>query len=106
MANIQGVSASVMRIVAWVLRIALFLLVLGFALRNSEVVTVRFYLGYEWQASLVLVILLAFAAGAVFGVLALLPALFRQRRRISRLHREAGRGRISAPQPPSDEVAS
>jgi lipopolysaccharide assembly protein A len=105
MADYQG-SSSVVRVVAWVLRIALFILVLGFALRNSDIVTVRFYLGYEWQASLILVMLLAFAGGAAFGALALLPALFRQRRRISRLHREANRERDTAPQVPSRDIAS
>lgn len=66
----------------------LFLMVVGFALKNSEVVTVNYYLGYQWQAPLVLVLLLFFAVGAVVGVLTSLGYLFRQRKEILGLKRE------------------
>lgn len=66
----------------------LFLMVVGFAVKNSEVVTVYYYLGYQWQAPLVLVLLLFFVVGAVVGVLASLGYLFRQRKEILGLKRE------------------
>ena len=103
MAGREAGTGAVLRALAWVLRLALFLLLLGFALKNSELVTVRFYLGYEWQATLVLVMLIAFAGGAAFGVLACLPALFRQRRRIAWFERGAARARDKPP--PSQEAA-
>jgi uncharacterized integral membrane protein len=102
----EGGWAAVLRWVTWALRILLFLLVLGFALKNSDTVTVRAYLGYEWQASLVLVLLAFFGIGVALGLLACLPALFRQRRRISRLEREAAaaRSRDAAPRPQPPEL--
>ena len=38
------------------------------------------YLGYVWQAPLIVMLGLAFVLGALTGVLALLPTLFRLRR--------------------------
>jgi lipopolysaccharide assembly protein A len=77
-----------MRYVSWVLRLLLFLLLLGFAVKNSEIVTLHYYLGYEWQAPLVLVILMFFTFGAAVGVVASLGFLFRQRRDIAALKKE------------------
>jgi len=76
-----------MRYVLWIIKLLVFLLVLSFALKNSDSVTVHYYLGAEWQAPLIFVLLVAFCAGAAFGVLACLGQLFRQRREISRLKR-------------------
>lgn len=106
MAERDGVWAAGLRWLTWAVRILLFLLVLGFALKNSETVTVRAYLGYEWQASLVLVLLAFFGIGVALGLLACLPALFRQRRRIGRLEREAAavRSREAVPRPPPPEL--
>jgi uncharacterized integral membrane protein len=71
-----------MRIFTWIVRIALFLLLLTFALKNMDPVTVRYYLGVEWQAPLALVIFVFFLAGLVLGVLAgFLGELGRRRRR-------------------------
>ena len=77
-----------MRYLAWIIRIALFLLVLAFALQNSQVVMVQYFVGTPWQAPLVVVILLCFAVGAGFAVLALTPALVRMRREMSSLRRQ------------------
>ncbi|PZP52742.1 MAG: DUF1049 domain-containing protein, partial [Azospira oryzae] len=52
-----------MRVVSWILRIILFLLLLTFALKNMDEVTVRYYFGIEWQAPLALVIFVFFVAG-------------------------------------------
>ena len=50
----------IMRYLMWFLRIALFLVLLGFTVKNAETVTVHYYFGYEWQAPLILIILLSF----------------------------------------------
>lgn len=63
-------------------RILLFLLLLGFAVRNAEPVTLRYYFGYEWQAPLVLIMFLFFALGIVVGAASCFGKLFRQRREI------------------------
>lgn len=67
-----------------VTKLLVFLLVLGFALKNSQSVVFHSYLGYVWQAPLIVMLGLAFLAGALTGVLALLPTLFRMRREASR----------------------
>lgn len=77
-----------MRYLSWLLGFVLFLLALGFAVKNSDAVVVNYYLGYQWQASLVLVILVFFLAGVAVGVAASLGYLFRQRREIFSLKRE------------------
>ena len=71
-----------MRYLSWLLGFVLFLLALGFAVKNSDAVVVHYYLGYQWQASLVLVILVFFLAGVAVGVAASLGFIFRQRRDI------------------------
>jgi len=71
---------------AWLL---LFLLLLAFAAKNTAPVALRFYFDLLWQAPLVLVLFAFFAAGALFGVLATLGTVLRQRRAVHRLQREA-----------------
>ncbi|MGA9164291.1 MAG: lipopolysaccharide assembly protein LapA domain-containing protein [Thiobacillus sp.] len=61
-------------------KLLVFLLVLGFALKNSHTVTFYSYLGQMWQAPLIVMLGLAFVLGALTGLLALLPTLFRLRR--------------------------
>ena len=71
--------------------IALFLLLLVFAVWNTEPVTLRYWFDRAWQAPLVMVLLAFFAAGALFGIAAVLGGSLRQRREIGRLRREAVR---------------
>lgn len=78
-----------MRIVTWTVRLVIFLFLLAFAAKNVAPVTLNFYFDLRWQAPLVVVVFGFFAAGAVFGVIAMLMALLRQRREIGRLRREA-----------------
>ena len=76
------------RYLAWIVRIALFLLVLAFALENSQVVSVQYFVATPWQAPLVVVILLCFAVGAALGVLAVIPSFIRMRRDMALLRRQ------------------
>ena len=77
-----------MRYLNWLLRAVLFVLLLGFAVKNDQPVALRYFFGYEWISSLVIVLLVFFAAGAAIGVLAMLPNVLQQRREIARLKRE------------------
>ena len=77
-----------MRFVTWAIRLVLFVLLIALAAKNVEPVTLRFYFDYALQAPLIAMLFGAFAAGAAFGVLALLSAVLRQRREISILKRE------------------
>ena len=72
-----------MRYLTWLLRAILFLLLFGFAVKNDQPVVLRYFFGYEWQASLVLILLLFFAVGAGVGALTVLSNIFRQRREIA-----------------------
>ena len=77
-----------MRYLHWVLRILLFLVLLGFAIKNTDPVVVRYFLGWEWHAPLALVLLVFFAGGAALGVMAAVAWLYRQRRELLQLRRE------------------
>ena len=74
-----------MKYLIWGLRALLFVLLLSFAVKNDEPVVLKYFFGFEWHASLVLVLLLFFAAGAAMGMFALLGNLLRQRREIAAL---------------------
>ena len=78
-----------MRILLWGCRIFIFLFLLAFALKNTDLVSVSFFFDKSWQAPLIIVALAFFAAGTVLGILALLGTVFSLRREISRLKREA-----------------
>ncbi|MBV8209289.1 MAG: LapA family protein [Burkholderiaceae bacterium] len=78
-----------MDLIGWLLRLVFFLLVLWFALQNTVSVTLHIPTHGDTQVPLVVVILVCFVAGAVAGVVALAPLLFRQRRRIAALTRAA-----------------
>ena len=77
-----------MRIVLWIIKLALFALVFSFAVKNTDPVTVRYYLGTEWQAPLILILLIAFCAGAAVGIMTALGRVYRQRREIGGLKKE------------------
>lgn len=70
-----------MSLVTWALRLFLFFTLFAFALNNSQDVVVHWFFGYQWRTPLVIVVLITFALGAAFGVVAMVPAWWRQRRR-------------------------
>ena len=76
-----------MRIVTWAIRFIVFVLLIAFAAKNVEPVTLRFYFDLALQAPLVVLLLAFFAVGACFGVLALLGTLLRQRRELALLRK-------------------
>ncbi|PIV88523.1 MAG: DUF1049 domain-containing protein [Hydrogenophilales bacterium CG17_big_fil_post_rev_8_21_14_2_50_63_12] len=76
-----------MRALALFLKIVLFVLLLGFAVKNSDVVTLHYFLGYEWQSPLALVILVSFAIGLLIGLLACSWQLLRNHRELRQLRR-------------------
>ncbi|MBI5329770.1 MAG: LapA family protein [Betaproteobacteria bacterium] len=74
-----------MRSLSLILKVLLFLLLLGFAAKNSDAVRLRYFLGLEWQAPLSLVILAAFAIGLFLGLLACSLRLLRAHRELRTL---------------------
>lgn len=71
----------------WIVRVAIFLALLVFALDNQQTTTLRF-LRFEWSAPLVLILLVAFALGLALGVLVMVPRWLTQRRAARRARRE------------------
>ncbi len=76
-----------MRILSLLAKIAVFLLLLGFAVKNTDAVTVRYFLGMEWQAPLAFVLLVMFGLGIFAGILTNLVVVARQRRELLALKR-------------------
>ena len=77
-----------MKYLIWLLRALVFLALLSFAVKNDQPVVLSYLFGYEWHASLILVLFLFFAAGAAVGILAVLSNLLRQRKEIAALKNE------------------
>lgn len=82
-----------MKVIGWSIRIAVFIVLFGLAIKNSTQVELKFYFDRAWQMPLSLVILIAFGVGAAFGLTAVMATLVRQRRELGKLRRlhEAGK---------------
>jgi uncharacterized integral membrane protein len=91
-----------MRYLSLISGIVLFLLALGFALKNSGSVTLHYFLGYQWQAPLALVLVLTFGLGTASGIAATLGLIFKQRREIQKLRREIKHSMQSSSSPDSN----
>jgi uncharacterized integral membrane protein len=81
-----------MKYLVWLLRIVLFVVLLGFAVKNSSVVTLHFFFDAAWPLPLVAVLLVFFAVGALAGLSAALGTFLRQRQEIIRLRQELETG--------------
>ena len=81
-----------MRYLVWILRLLVFIAVLMFAVKNTDPVKVNFYADYAIQnVPLIVVMLVTFVVGAVFGLLLTVPMAMRRRREAARLRREVER---------------
>lgn len=69
-----------MRFLVWLVRAFVFFALFAFALNNQQEAIVRWFFGVEWRAPMVIVVLIAFAAGCAIGVLAMVPSWWRHRR--------------------------
>ena len=73
--------------VLWSFRILVFLVLFLFALKNTDPVSINFFLDSAWHAPLIIVVLAFFAGGVLLGVLSLIGTVFRLRREVARLKR-------------------
>jgi putative membrane protein len=81
-----------MRYFVWALRLIVFIVVLLFALKNTEPVDVKFYADYIVHGiPLIVVMLVVFVLGTLFGLLLSIPSIIRRRREVVRLRRELDR---------------
>ncbi|HEV2042506.1 MAG TPA: LapA family protein [Casimicrobiaceae bacterium] len=92
-----------MKLARWIVGTVVFLLLLLLSLQNAELVTVRFYHWFSWQAPLIFLLLIAFAGGAVAGLLVGVVRSSRLKRQVMRLRREHSRRRLK--DMPSADVA-
>jgi uncharacterized integral membrane protein len=77
-----------MRYLIWAMRAVMFVLLLGFAVKNDQPVVLKYFFGFEWQTSLVVIVLCFFSIGVLIGVLAMLGKIFQQRRELASVRRE------------------
>jgi len=84
-----------MKYLLWLLKAAIFFTLFAFALNNQQDTTVHFFFGTHWSAPLVLVVLTAFAAGLIVGVLGMVPRWWKHRNAARRA--QAGAPAIDAP---------
>ncbi len=89
--------------ILWPLKFILFAVLFGFAMHNADMVRLRFFLGYDWNAPLALLLLVFFVLGALFGLLACLTRMARLRREVVTLRREL-RSRSPATRPVIPDV--
>ena len=94
---------SLVSILQWLLKAAIFFTLFAFALNNQADVTVRFFFGYQWTAPMVLVVLITFAAGLLLGVLGMVPRWWRQRRAAAQARKLSAAS--AQPAPPSVPAA-
>jgi uncharacterized integral membrane protein len=78
-----------MQAIVWIVRFAIVVVLVWFAVKNAQLVTLHGLPDQSLQAPLVFVLLVAFVAGTVIGLLAWVPTIVRQRREIGRLKRAA-----------------
>ena len=77
-----------MQALRWVVGSVVFIALLFLSLQNSEIVTLKFYHWWSWQAPLIFVVLIAFAIGVAAGLLAGAMRSARLSRQLNRLRRE------------------
>ena len=81
-----------MRYLVWLLRLAVFVLVLMFALKNTGPVDVNFFADHVVTGVPLIVVMLAvFVLGVFLGLLVAVPSIMRRRREAARLRRELTR---------------
>ena len=83
------------RLLKWILKAAIFFALFAFALNNQQDATVHLVFGHQWRAPMMLIVLVAFAAGLVVGVMGMLPGWWARRR--TSAHPPAERGSGMAP---------
>lgn len=91
-----------MTVLTWVVRLIIFSLLLVFAIRNTQPISLQLILDHVWEAPLVIVLLAFFGGGAILGLLSVVGVVLRQRREISRLKREVAKQQAPLiPEPPA-----
>lgn len=78
-----------MQALVWIVRFLIVVVLIWFAVKNAQLITIHGLPEQSWQAPLVFVLLVVFVAGVVIGLLAWVPTVVRQRRELARMRRNA-----------------
>lgn len=76
-----------MQILIWIVRVVVVVLLMWFAVKNADPVTLRGYLDSTLTAPLALILLAFFGGGLLLGLLASLMSIFRLKREVRKLNR-------------------
>jgi uncharacterized integral membrane protein len=99
-----------MQALVWIVRFLIVVVLVWFAVKNAQVVTLHGLPDQQLQAPLVFVLLVTFVAGVVIGLLAWVPTVIRQRRELGRLRRAAEKqealAALASPEEPRVPIAS
>jgi putative membrane protein len=94
-----------MQTVVWILRFLIVVILVWFAVKNAQPITIQGLPGQTLEGPLVFILFIVFVAGVVIGILAWVPTVVRQRREIARLARDLKRDNAATtvPVPPGAE---
>ena len=76
-----------MRYLSFIIGCLLFILLLGFFLKNKQMVDITYYLGLSWQMPLAVLMLISFTAGVLAALIASLVIIVKQRRTLITLNK-------------------
>ncbi|GLU32428.1 LapA family protein [Trinickia caryophylli] len=96
-----------MKLIVWLVRALVFVLLLVLALANTQPATLNFLAGYAWQAPLILIGLAFFGVGLIAGIVSVFPAVVRLKLENGRLRRDLRAARETpavAAEPPMPPV--
>ncbi|MCG1041662.1 LapA family protein [Mycetohabitans sp. B8] len=96
-----------MKLIVWLIRVIVFVLLLVLALANTQGVTLNFLAGYTWNVPLIVIGLAFFVVGLLAGLVSALPAVLRLRLENGRLKRELKTARqapVTADEPPMPPI--
>ena len=68
---------NAVRLLKWLVKACIFFTLFAFALNNQHEASLHLFFGHQWRSPMVLIVLAAFAAGLVVGVLGMAPRRWR-----------------------------
>ena len=95
-----------MKCLMWLLKAAIFFTLFAFALNNQQDATVHFFFGTQWRATMVLVVLAAFAMGLAVGALGMVPRWWKHRKAARRATVIPGETALPPANTPGDPPSS